>query len=167
MIPTIRALHSHGDWAMERWFRSLASLPEGDFLLDDGGGSLRDKLVHIVWAEALWIARIDVAVRPSMPEAKGTAPEPIHQAWDENRPALRAILDRLDDVECDRELHFVNSSGHPQHDTVAEALTHIAVHGDYHRGQMATIMRRHGWKPPYTDLIGWYRELRDRDQPHR
>ena len=40
--------------------------------------------------------------------------------------------------------------------TVAEALTQMAMHSQWHRGQNATRLRELGGEPPTTDLIVWY-----------
>ena len=39
-----------------------------------------------------------------------------------------------------------------------QALQHLANHGTYHRGQVATLLRQLGVKPVSTDLIAFYRE---------
>jgi len=39
-----------------------------------------------------------------------------------------------------------------------QMLQHLANHGSYHRGQVATMLRQLGCKPSGTDLIGFYRE---------
>ena len=38
------------------------------------------------------------------------------------------------------------------------SLQHLANHGTYHRGQVATLLRQLGVKPILTDLIHFYRE---------
>jgi uncharacterized damage-inducible protein DinB len=37
-------------------------------------------------------------------------------------------------------------------------MQHVANHGSYHRGQIATLLRQLGAKPAATDLIRFYRE---------
>jgi uncharacterized damage-inducible protein DinB len=39
-----------------------------------------------------------------------------------------------------------------------QMLQHLANHGSYHRGQVATMLRQLGAKPVGTDMIGFYRE---------
>ncbi|HJZ63048.1 MAG TPA: DinB family protein, partial [Candidatus Acidoferrum sp.] len=39
-----------------------------------------------------------------------------------------------------------------------QSLQHLANHGTYHRGQIATMLRQHGAKPILTDLMHFYRE---------
>jgi uncharacterized damage-inducible protein DinB len=40
--------------------------------------------------------------------------------------------------------------------TVGEALTQMAMHSQWHRGQNATRLRELGVEPPRVDLIVWY-----------
>jgi uncharacterized damage-inducible protein DinB len=39
-----------------------------------------------------------------------------------------------------------------------QAFQHLINHSTFHRGQIITLMRQHGVKPPVTDLIVFYRE---------
>jgi uncharacterized damage-inducible protein DinB len=39
-----------------------------------------------------------------------------------------------------------------------QTLQHLANHGTYHRGQIATMLRQLGVKPVSTDLIAFYRK---------
>ena len=40
-----------------------------------------------------------------------------------------------------------------------QVVLHLVNHGSYHRGQVATMLRQAGIKPPGTDLISYYRTL--------
>jgi uncharacterized damage-inducible protein DinB len=48
---------------------------------------------------------------------------------------------------------YKNSKGESWKSTVEDVLTHITIHGAYHRGQIATAVRAAGGEPPYTDYI--------------
>jgi uncharacterized damage-inducible protein DinB len=41
---------------------------------------------------------------------------------------------------------------------LAHFLQHLANHGTYHRGQIATMLRQLGTKATGTDLVRFYRE---------
>jgi uncharacterized damage-inducible protein DinB len=36
-------------------------------------------------------------------------------------------------------------------------LVHVALHGQYHRGQVALLLRASGFEPATTDYIAWTR----------
>jgi uncharacterized damage-inducible protein DinB len=57
-------------------------------------------------------------------------------------------------------VHYRNSAGNEFDNTVRDILTHVALHGQYHRGQIARAMRAAGREPVYTDYIGFIRKGR-------
>lgn len=46
-----------------------------------------------------------------------------------------------------------NSLGEDWTSTVGDILTHVAMHGAYHRAQIAAAIRESGRTPAYTDFI--------------
>ena len=57
-----------------------------------------------------------------------------------------------------RVYEYKTTPGVPQAAPAWQMLQHLANHGSYHRGQIATMLRQLGAKPQGTDLIGFYRE---------
>ena len=55
----IRTLFAYDRWANERVFESVAHLPTAEFIRDLGTshGSLRGTLVHVLWADWIWLQR--------------------------------------------------------------------------------------------------------------
>ena len=47
----------------------------------------------------------------------------------------------------------MNSKGQSWTSRVEDVLTHVLLHGAYHRGQIASALREAGLTPPYTDYI--------------
>lgn len=113
---------------------------------------------HVVAAEHLWLSRIDmvkarVAVWPALDL------EQIAALEHENRARLRELLGRPDDSRA-QHVRYRNSAGNEFDNTVHDILTHVAMHGHYHRGQIARAMRLAGREPVYTDFIGFVRKGR-------
>ena len=48
---------------------------------------------------------------------------------------------------------YTNSKGEPCTSRVADVLTHVALHGAHHRGQLVAELRAAGHVPPYVDFI--------------
>ena len=48
---------------------------------------------------------------------------------------------------------YRNSLGEYWTSTVGDILTHVAMHGAYHRAQIAAALRESGCTPAYTDFI--------------
>jgi uncharacterized damage-inducible protein DinB len=110
---------------------------------------------HIAAVEHLWYARIeDVTI--------------AHAVWPDLSPdESRAIAEQHADLfeqlvaggdgQLQRVVSYRNSAGRPFRNTVEEITTHVAMHGSYHRGQIARIIRASGGDPPYTDYIQFMR----------
>jgi uncharacterized damage-inducible protein DinB len=115
-------------------------------------------LAHVVAAEHLWLSRIDaqparVAVWPSL------SLDEIVVLERENRGRFEELLKRRDDTR-EQRIRYRNSAGNAFDNSVGEILTHVALHGHYHRGQIARAMRASGREPVYTDYIGFVRQGR-------
>lgn len=104
---------------------------------------------HIVATEWLWIARL-----------RGT--EPRLAVWPEltleqSAMEIDALRDAwsgyLHEAVFDTVIEYTNSAGEHWSSRVGDVLTHVILHGAYHRGQIATIVRDGGDEPAYTDYI--------------
>lgn len=93
---------------------------------------------------------------------------PVHGIWPdlsldaaaslaiESGAGLRSIAMRGTD-ELELEVEYRNSASHAFRNRVADVVTHVALHGSYHRGQIA-LMARHGdGTPAVTDYTAFVR----------
>lgn len=109
---------------------------------------------HIAGAEHLWYTRIrgetpQLAVWPALTAAEArdvAAREADH---------FEQLL--ADPAELSRSIHYRNSKGLEFENRVDDIITHVAMHGSYHRGQIARHLRLAGLEPPYTDFIQFVR----------
>ena len=113
---------------------------------------------HIIAAEHLWLSRIDL-VKSRVGVWPALSVDEIAALDAENRRRIRELLRRPDDTR-DQIVHYRNSAGNEFYNTVRDILTHIALHGHYHRGQIARALRSAGREPVYTDYIGFVRKGR-------
>ena len=114
---------------------------------------------HIAGTEHLWYSRV-----------MGTEPECA--VWPEisvaeSRTIAQQHADRFEelvagggDAGLERVVAYRNSAGRDFRNSVRDIVTHVTMHGSYHRGQIARLIRASGREPPYTDYI----EFRRRDQ---
>jgi uncharacterized damage-inducible protein DinB len=150
MTDLLQKLYDHNWWAHDAIVADLRrAAPDAETLR---------LLAHMVAAEHLWLSRIDgvkarVAVWPTL-----TLDE-LAQLETENRARFRELLARPDDTRL-RRVHYRNSAGNDFENDVESILTHVAMHGHYHRGQIARVMRATGREPVYTDYIGFVRKGR-------
>ena len=111
---------------------------------------------HVLGAEHVWMARISaraptVAVWPALTLDECEALSAASVA------ALDAFLGTLDGEGLMREVTYRNSAGREFTSSHLDILTHVAMHGTYHRGQVSLMMRRGGGEPVPTDFIAFTR----------
>ena len=137
-----RRLFAYNDWANREevaHLRAIAVPPARALRL----------LAHLIGTEWLWLARLrgeaaPMAVWPELSLDRIAAQlDPLREAW-------REYLATADD---DAAIRYTNSKGEAWTSLAGDVLTHVAMHGAYHRGQIATVLRDGGEEPAYTDYI--------------
>jgi len=150
MTDLLEKLYDHNWWAHDAIVAELRrAAPDRETLR---------LLAHIVAAEHLWLSRIDEA-KPRVAVWPALTLDEIAALEAENRTRFRALLARPDDTRL-RRVRYRNSAGNDFENDVESILTHVAMHGHYHRGQIARAMRAAGREPVYTDYIGFVRRGR-------
>jgi uncharacterized damage-inducible protein DinB len=114
---------------------------------------------HLAATEHVWLARL-----------KGRTPayaiwpelllEQAAELAAESLAALR-IVAAEDPETLARAVEYRNSTGKEFRNTVSDILTHVALHGSYHRGQIARFTRDGGGTPAITDYIDFVRTTQD------
>lgn len=112
--------------------------------------------LHVLGAEGVWLARLqgkpsDVAVWPALDLAAAA------DLAESNALGFRSLLWPLTSLDLDRLVPYTNSAGEAFQTTVDDILTHVCLHGAYHRGQVARILRIDGAAPIPTDYIAFVR----------
>ena len=150
MTDVLHEMFEHLSWANARVLDALRQTPEREAVR---------LFAHVLAAEALWIARIEG--RPSAhavwPELALDECESLGRENARSFCALQARGAELDTVD----VRYTNSAGYAFHNTATEILTHVALHGHYHRGQIARDLRGANIAPPYTDFIGFARRSQE------
>jgi len=106
-------------------------------------------LAHLVGTEWLWLARLRDAeprldVWPQLTvEQCATEIDSLRDAWN----------GYLHDAPLDATIDYTSSKGERWSNRVSDVLIHVVLHGAYHRGQIATVVRDAGNEPAYTDYI--------------
>lgn len=115
-------------------------------------------LAHVIGAETVWLARIEGRA-PELPVWPALTLEECAAAALRVRAGYEALLTRIegDPGELARMVHYRNSAGLEFDSSVADILRHVALHGAYHRGQVALLVRMSGTAPQATDYIAWSR----------
>ncbi len=115
-----------------------------------------DLYAHVLGTEHTWLSRIrERAPREKVwPQLELAAAATLAA---ENAAELRAILASHPGDELQRKIPYSNSAGHAFESTIEDMLLQVALHGCYHRGQIALIVRGAGAEPSPTDYIAFVR----------
>lgn len=149
MSDHISRLFAHMAWADEQVLdalRSARSPAPQTFALYS----------HLLGAEHVWLSRISgerptVAIWPSL-----TLDECADLAK-KNRDDYGELAEEVNSDGADRDITYRNSAGLEFTSNLEDILLHVALHGSYHRGQIAMTLRAGGDAPPSTDYIAFVR----------
>lgn len=112
---------------------------------------------HVLAAERVWLIRLqneDSSVQPVWPDL---AIDQMRALAAANAEGYGRLLERLQDADFAADVVYANSQGVPFRNSICDILTHVALHGSYHRGQIATAVRAAGGQPVNTDFIRFAR----------
>ena len=147
-------------WAQELTFDAVEALAPEQFTRDMGNsfGSVRDTLVHIHMAECIWYSRWQEESVPMPAASMFPDLASIRGASRKHEARTRATLDRLGQDGINRAFDYTSKLDGNDHSTVFwRMFLHMINHSTYHRGQVTTMLRQLGAKPPQgTDLIQFY-----------
>jgi uncharacterized damage-inducible protein DinB len=147
--PThLQRLMAHNAWADERAIAALRGAQQRGLLAP----RVLELQCHVVGAEETWLARIEertptVAVWPSF------TLDDCDALARRTHEALLRLAEALDGEQAGRMVHYRNSAGLELDSTIEDMLLQIAMHGSYHRGQIALMLRDAGAEPSPTDYI--------------
>jgi uncharacterized damage-inducible protein DinB len=143
-LHRLRRLFEHDGWANAAVLESLRASPAPD--------KARRWLAHILASERIWLARLrqepsSMRVWPDL--ALDDCAAELAELADE----WTRCFDALTEADLEEGVAYRNSRGEFWTSTVGDILTHVALHGSYHRGQIAAALRGSGGAPAYTDFI--------------
>jgi uncharacterized damage-inducible protein DinB len=155
-------LYEFNAWANERTIGSLRALSEADYVRDLGGSwpSLRATFVHLAGATDAWAERFggrDVLVLPK--EADLPKLDDAVRVLLAAQEKHRAHLKNLTREKLERPFSWTNLSGEVKTSPFEIVVRHVVNHQTYHRGQIASMVRRVGGKPVSTDMVRWGIEI--------
>jgi len=158
---TIDELYRYNRWASARVLESASTLSRQQFVetIPSSFPSVRDTLVHILWAEWVWLQRWNGTSpkTPFEPQDFPTA-EALGSRWEQVHAGQADFLRSLAERDLARIVRYVNLHGETWEYALWKQLVHVVNHSSYHRGQVVTMLRQLGAAPPSTDLLVFYDE---------
>jgi uncharacterized damage-inducible protein DinB len=111
---------------------------------------------HVLGAEHVWMARIK-GEQPQLEVWPKLTLEECDRVAATNHESFRQLVATLTPAALSREIAYRNSAGASFVSSLEDILTHVALHGSYHRGQIALSLRSAGETPVATDFIAFAR----------
>lgn len=148
----LRRMFRHMDWSNQQILEIL-----------EREQSVADRVVklfaHILSAESIWISRIEgmKAQTPVWPDHM--QPEDLRILATENEERFSAYLDTVTSEQLREPITYVTGTRAEFTTEPVDILMHVALHGSYHRGQIAALLRADEISPPSTDYIQYVRQL--------
>jgi uncharacterized damage-inducible protein DinB len=164
-VPQIRRLLDHMAWADARVLDLLSATSAEQ--IDEAARVFG----HLLAAEHIWLLRLtdaEAAPEPIWPDLGLVEMKALAAA---NAAGYARLMAGLRPDALQTEVAYTNSQGVAFHTAVGDVLLHVAMHGSYHRGQVAAAVRRCGGEPVNTDFITYVRaqgradEVRDAATP--
>jgi uncharacterized damage-inducible protein DinB len=142
-------MFEHMRWADERVQESVvnAANPPAQAL---------DLLAHVVAAEHVWISRL-LGETPQMTPWPKLSLSQCAELGAINAERFLSLAESVDDIALEGGITYRNSAGVEFTNSMRDILVHVALHGSYHRGQIAAAIRAGGDKPASTDYIAFVR----------
>lgn len=108
---------------------------------------------HIAAAEQVWLTRL---------EGKSSAHITIWESNDiaslgarlqENERQYKRYINELTEAQLDDQIQYQSQNGTAFQSSIGEILMHVALHGQYHRGQINRALRESSDNPISVDYI--------------
>ena len=157
----IRPLFDYNHWANQRALEAAAQLSDEQFVkpLGSSFSSVRDTLVHICAAEWIWLERFHGNSPSTFRDDSAVQTlAALRELWRPQAERLLSFVDGVTQSDLDRDFEYKTLNFGVYKNPLWQSLQHLANHGTYHRGQIATLLRQLGAKPILTDLMHFYRE---------
>lgn len=149
-MDPLRRLIEHLAWADEHVQRSLEAAGER------APSQAIALYAHVIGAEEVWLARLtrtapQLAVWPKLEfRAVLEVARDVHGRW-------RSYVAAIGPADLARKVAYTNSAGASFETSIEDIVMHVALHGAYHRGQIASLVSNAGAQAAASDYIAFVR----------
>lgn len=117
---------------------------------------ITSRFMHLLAAEHVWSCRLR-GVTPTVPLWAPFEAEQAAKVMAANHAEFTAMLAGADAAGLARVIFYTNTAGQSYRSRVDDVLLHVAMHGQWHRGQIAMLVRQAGKEPVPGDYIAFVR----------
>ena len=149
MLDRFRLLFQYELWANRQTLTALEAA-------SDRGSTVR-LFAHILAAQQAWLTRLRGEDSTSIAIWPTTTLEDCGETLERMNGEIKDYLGGLDEAELDIPITYRNQSGAEFSQSPLDILTHLGLHSQHHRGQIALQLRQLGQEPAVTDFIAFRR----------
>jgi uncharacterized damage-inducible protein DinB len=157
MHDDLTSLYAYNRWADRRVLDACRMLTPEQYMAEPvpGWSSVRSTLVHIAIVTEGWLRGVaGESVQTTPTEAELPTVEDSARLLDRANRLIDDLLPRLTPAELSTPRTF-SGRGRTAVLPPWAVLRHVVNHATYHRGQIASKLKRLGKEPPVTDFIFW------------
>ncbi len=143
-------MYEHLNWANQRILETLQSI-------EDENQEVGRLFSHILFAEKVWITRLLGLDSSQLPIWSEVDIEVCADLIMQNENSFTTLLTNLENKDLDKLISYSNSKGKEFKSSMRDILIHVALHGQYHRGQINSRFRAGGIEPVDIDFITFVR----------
>ena len=145
-----RDLLDYMRWGDRLMMSAARSVPDEEYYKDQGisFGSIHKLMVHCMAVQWLWLSRWrgEVAMRLESHEQYPTRAS-VEQRWPLVHSAMLDFLGLQSTNSLSRVIEYKNMKGEHLSLPLSDLMLHVIDHATYHRGQVASMIKRAGGQP--------------------
>ncbi len=160
MHDDFASLFAFNRWANAKMFDACRKLTPEQYVAEPvpGWPSVRATVYHIVIVTELWLRRVQSDSDESIPtEAELATVEDAERLLDRAYQRFDRLLPTLTPEKLTTPVTF-QRRGQTAKLPPWVVLRHLVNHTTYHRGQVASKLKRFGIQQAETELVFWWRE---------
>ncbi len=160
MNDDLVSLFAYNRWADRRVLDACRNLSPEQYAAEPlpGWSSVRASVVHIASATGNWVRRLSGATAGGpLTEADLPTLDDVERRLEQSYQALDRLWPSLTPERLAAPM-TLELRGKPLVLPPWVVLRHVVNHATYHRGQVASKLKRLGVEPPMTDLVFWARD---------
>lgn len=139
-------MYDHLNWANQRILETLQNA-------ENDNQRTIDLFCHILNAERVWVTRLRGMNSSQLPIWSEGDLAICAQLIKQNEENFTTFLADTEEIDLDKIISYANSTGKQFESSMRDILTHVALHGQYHRGQINSRLRADGIEPVSVDYI--------------
>jgi len=155
-METIRRMLDHVYWANGTLLNAIREPSNAD-------PDILKLFRHVLIAEQVWITRLEGKSSAHLTLWEEGELSSLEALAQDNERRYTRYIDALEEQDLDRLIEYANQSGTKFRTSIRDILTHVALHGQYHRGQINRTIRQRSGTPVPLDYI-LYSRLNDKSK---